>query len=273
MLGAVVERPAARVSVVIPVWDRHVRFLAEARASVAEQRLVADVLVVDNSSTSEIAVPDAQRTTVFRTPRRLSVGAARNAGLARVTTPLVCFLDADDRLLPGALAALCDRLDAAPQFVGAVRPALIWDPVNGLCIPRRWPRALTYCWAGRRRLAPFLGMVRNPFPVVGSSVWRTAAVRDAGGFPDAEVDEDAELAALLLLRGPVALERVPGRLYRRHGASLTARPIARSERRRARRRIRGRLREDPRATAAQRAVIPLVAVVHHVTARRSVRIR
>jgi glycosyltransferase involved in cell wall biosynthesis len=265
--------PAARLSVVIPVWDGHVRFLTEALASVAAQELVVDVVVVDNCSTSMIDVRDAERTTLLRTPRRLSVGAARNAGLARVGTPLVCFLDADDRLLPGALAPLCDRLDAAAHIVGAVRPALLWDPETGRRAPRRWPRALTYRWAGHRRLAAFLGMVRNPFPVVGSCVWRTPAVRDAGGFPDADIEEDAEFAALLLLRGPVALEHVPGRLYRRHDTSLTARPIARGERRRARRRLRARLRRDPRATAVHRAVIPLVAVVHHATARRSVRVR
>jgi glycosyltransferase involved in cell wall biosynthesis len=40
--------------------------------------------------------------------------AARNAGLARVRTPYALVLDGDDRLTPGALAALRGVLDAEP---------------------------------------------------------------------------------------------------------------------------------------------------------------
>jgi GT2 family glycosyltransferase len=44
------------------------------------------------------------------------VAAARNAGLARVDTPYWLVLDADDRLAPGALAAMREPLERDPRL-------------------------------------------------------------------------------------------------------------------------------------------------------------
>src|SRR5204862_6409852 len=73
------------------------------------------VVVVDDGSDEEAtlaALDDvADAVEVLRQPNR-GVCAARNAGLARTDTPYALVLDADDRLAPGALAALRAPLDA-----------------------------------------------------------------------------------------------------------------------------------------------------------------
>src|SRR4051794_1527038 len=92
------------VAVVIPVWDSYVAFISEAVGSVREQAIEAEIVVVDNASAEPLPTLDGAR--VVRSDLRLTTGAARNLGLGAVTAPLVVFLDADDLMLPGALAAL-----------------------------------------------------------------------------------------------------------------------------------------------------------------------
>ena len=120
LLGSpsVLASQSPQVAVVIPVWDDYVRWLPEAVASVREQDLPADIIVVDNASTTP--VPALEGVAVVRTPRRLSAGAARNLGLAEVESEYVTFLDADDLLPEGTLRHLSSELSAHPEAAVAV---------------------------------------------------------------------------------------------------------------------------------------------------------
>ncbi len=105
------------VTVVIACFE-YGRFLPEAVASARGQG--ARVVVVDDGSTGAethaaldaVAGPGVE---VLRL-EHAGVCEARNAGLARVATPYALVLDADDRLAPGALAALRAPLDADPRL-------------------------------------------------------------------------------------------------------------------------------------------------------------
>jgi glycosyltransferase involved in cell wall biosynthesis len=88
------------LTVVIPVWDRFVDVLEEAIASIDAQRseIAMRILVIDNAS--EQPHPRLRPgVELHRLTERVSVGAARNAGLDKFATPFVAFTDADD-LLP-----------------------------------------------------------------------------------------------------------------------------------------------------------------------------
>jgi hypothetical protein len=105
-----------RISVVIPCFDQG-RFLADAIDSVlAQSRPAHDVIVVDDGSgddTSDVASRSPE-VRCLRQDRR-GLGGARSAGLANCDGDAVVFLDADDRLLPDALAVGADALAAHPR--------------------------------------------------------------------------------------------------------------------------------------------------------------
>ena len=103
------------VSVVVPAF-RPSDFAALAR-SIAENRdSDAEWLVVDDASGSEYdsvfaSLPDGVR--LIRQPQNRRQGAARNAGLAQARGKWIKFLDADDELDAGHLAALLNAACAA----------------------------------------------------------------------------------------------------------------------------------------------------------------
>lgn len=107
------------ISVIIPCHGQ-THFLGEALESALTQEGVpCEVIVVNDGS------PDTAALEAVITPYRgritylplehQGVSAARNAGLATARGEFVVFLDADDRLLPGALACGTAALEAHPE--------------------------------------------------------------------------------------------------------------------------------------------------------------
>ncbi len=246
--------PPPAVAVVIPVWDDYVASLGEAVASVVEQGVASAVIVVDNASLTPVAQLDG--TTVVRAGERLSTGAARNLGLAAVDAPFVVFLDADDVMLPGSLAALTSGLAARPRAAAFVMAIVEGDTGRRHRSPRRAARALA-------RLPRAFGLVNSVWsllPTQGATIMRTADVRAAGGYGDRSHGEDWALASSLAWRGRVHFADEPALLYRWRGdspgrgravagATLLARAAL----------VRERLRSDPGVPPAARRLLGPIA--------------
>jgi glycosyltransferase involved in cell wall biosynthesis len=100
---------ALPITVVIPLYNRR-DTICETVASVVGQRdaSVASVIVVDDASTdgSAEAATRCPGCDVVRLKVNGGSAAARNAGLERVATPWVAFLDSDDLWLPTFLSTL-----------------------------------------------------------------------------------------------------------------------------------------------------------------------
>jgi glycosyltransferase involved in cell wall biosynthesis len=187
-------------------------YLGEAVASVLDQAGGAPhVVVVDDGSdepetlASLEALPPGVE--LLRQVNR-GVAAARNAGLERARTPYVIVLDADDRLAPGALAALRAPLDADPALgfaYGTMRFFGDWE--GELPFPPYDPYALLH---------------RHTIGL--SALVRRQVVEATGGFDPAFGQfEDWELWVHALAEGwrgrrvdAVTLE------YRRHGDTKLA---------------------------------------------------
>lgn len=258
----------AAVTVVVPVWDRYVTFLRECVESVLDQTDVEAprVVVVDNASNARVpTLPPGVE--VVRSPRQLSVGAARNLGLRRVETESVIFCDADDRLLPGALAFLTSRMAQRPELVATICRYVSWNPDTGArAVLERSPRPVVFRVARYPRLFALAGLRYNCFPLVGG-ILRTEAARDAGGFGDRNVGEDWILGAQLAFRGPIEFHREPSFLRRVHAGSLWYRQHASADYLARCQLLRERVKRDPSVPRWVKAGLPLLAVVH----RRDVR--
>ena len=129
---------------------------------------------------------------------------ARNAGLAKVDTKWVCFLDADDELEPGYFEAMSGAAaDVRVPAVRYVRP-------NGLS---RQPPGIPQV-AGHHHLCDAECLPYGNWIVIGA-VAKTELVRQVGGFDDHAWSEDWCLWGRLYLAG-ASFARCPHAVYRAH---------------------------------------------------------
>jgi glycosyltransferase involved in cell wall biosynthesis len=252
----VTDREPPRTTVVIPVWDAYAgQRLLDAVATVAEQDRPAHIVLVDNASSLEL--PPVGDVEVIRSTERISLGAARNRGLAAVTTANVIFWDADDLMLPGTIGFLEDELGADSGLV-AFGAAIVEDPSG---MRHRWPRRWIVNVIPHQRVFALVDGVWSMFPTTGATLMRTDVVRACGGFGDANSGEDWSLGAALVWRGRVGWSERPGRRYLQHEGSswnLFGSPRHQLENARA---VRHRLVSDPGLPKWVHACVPLLGLL------------
>ena len=110
------------VTVIVPVFNG-ARFLPAAIASIAKQARgrVRAILIDDGSTDDSPAVIAAHAAAhewieTIRHPANLGVAAARNAGISRVATPYIAFLDQDDTWAENKLDRQFAVLAAEPEL-------------------------------------------------------------------------------------------------------------------------------------------------------------
>ena len=120
--------PERTVAVIVPCYQ-HGRYLLECIESIRRQTLAAArVIVVDDCSQDAEtdaalrALEDDDDVTVIRLERNSGPSAARNRALREVTASYLLPLDADDLLLPEALADMVAQLEASEPDVGFIYP-------------------------------------------------------------------------------------------------------------------------------------------------------
>jgi glycosyltransferase involved in cell wall biosynthesis len=109
--------PAVAVS--MPAYNA-ARFLAQAIASVLGQEGVRiELVVVDDGSkdgTADVAAGYADRgVRLLRNHERRGIGHCHNRVLAETSSPLIAHVDADDVIVPGALAKLANAVLSDPR--------------------------------------------------------------------------------------------------------------------------------------------------------------
>jgi len=194
----------ARTTALIVTWNA-MGLLEELVQTIEALMGTAAVIVVDNCSSDGTPQALEKRTgaRTIRSPRNGGFGYGNNIGLRQVRTPYTLLLNSDARIGAREVMALADFLDRNPGHA-AVQPLVrLWD----------WPevtagRGLGYGrWLesfdlGFLRFEP-VPQVQTPVPLPGvgaaAALFRTAALREAGGFDERffMYFEDADLCLRL----------------------------------------------------------------------------
>ncbi len=221
------------------------------------------ILVADDGSTDATAELALARAAV---DERISVVTLPHGGKARtltramdlVHTPLVATVDADTLLMPGALERVVARLLISPSDTVAVAGAVFVrnSRQNYLTRAQEWDYFLGIASVKRQQ-----GLFQGTMVAQGAfSVYRTAAVKAVGGWPD-RIGEDIVLTwAMMRAGGRVGYERTAIAFT---GAPEDIRHFARQRRRWARGMIEG-LREHGGALVAGRRSNAHAVIVNFV---------
>ena len=187
------------ISVIIPAF-RPQGFAALLQSIAANATADAEWIVVDDGSGpgfdavyAELGSTPAR---VIQQPQNRRQGAARNAGLAQARGQWVKFLDADDRLDRGHLAALLAAATAAPAGAIPFAPTRHIFPGGATSVNDSWRDLPSAAEAQLERLLhrPFLHHCGVLFP-------RELLV-EIGGYDESLVtDEDGDLLLRVLMSG------------------------------------------------------------------------
>ena len=212
--------PAPRIAIIIPAFNA-AAYIAETLDSVLAQTLpAAEIIVVDDGSadnSAEIAAGFSPRVKVLRQKNSGTAGA-RQSGAGVTDSELILSVDADDVLLPSALATLADALRANPAAALAVGAAEMWTP--GAANPSVPDPDVV--WPDEKHFWRDL-LHGNRIRTSGCVLMRRAALIAAGGW-DADRrllgTEDWELWLRLVEQGPFVRVPEPVLKYRLHPGSF-----------------------------------------------------
>jgi glycosyltransferase involved in cell wall biosynthesis len=205
--------------VVIPCYGQ-AHFITDALESVFQQSWAAvDVVVVndgapDTALLEEVIAPYRDRIDYVRQENR-GLSAARNVGLARTRGEFLIFLDADDRLLPNAIASGAEALRSHPHR------GLVWGRRHVIDASGTRIRFD----AGRiSDTEEYIDLLRTN--IVGAPVgvmWRRSTLQQVGGFAEdlrCGEDYDAYLAIAWVSEIHCHGETVAD--YRLHNANMSS---------------------------------------------------
>jgi len=206
------------VSVIIPCYN-YGRFLAQALDSVCTQDYPAvEIVVVDDGSTDDTAAVAARYPEVVYVPQpNQGLSAARNAGIRASRGDYLVFLDADDWLLPGALAANAAHLRPRPDAAFAAGAHTF-----------AYPNGQTLAVIPPRSAAPYLDLLAkgNYIAMIAAVMFPRWALAGAPFDPTLRNCEDYALYLRLARRHPVVQHDTQMPAYRLHAHAMSAAPPA-----------------------------------------------
>jgi glycosyltransferase involved in cell wall biosynthesis len=202
--------PIADVGIIIPCFEQK-HFLPTAIASATAQRARArEVIVVDDGSSQDLSgvVAAFPGVTLIRRQNG-GLAAARNTGLEASSAERVIFLDADDFLLPRAVAAgiKCFRSNPHAAFVYGA-----FEELRGTAATR------AFC-----RVSHHHDLVKcNWIGMIATVMFDRAKLLDEGGFDESlGMVEDWDAYLRLSRRFPFAAHPNVVACYVKHGTNMS----------------------------------------------------
>ena len=201
------------VSVIIPCYNQG-RFLAEAIASATATQHRVEVVVVDDGSTDDTPSIARQFPVLYIRQSNRGLAAARNRGLAESSGSFVIFLDADDRLLPGAIDAAARSLAAHPECAMAYGRCIMMGPDG-----TTWPTpGIPTVRTGHHAALLHTNMIWMPAMAIFR---RRPLVRLQGFASGFDAAADYDLYLRLSRVEPIHDHGLTVAAYRRHDASMS----------------------------------------------------
>jgi len=207
---------SAEVTVAMPARNVAPWIGAALDSVLAQEGIALEVIVVDDASddgTGDVARQHADaRVRVLRHDVRAGIGACHNRILREATTAFVAHVDADDLLLPGALARQVQALREAPRAAQAYCDFHVLPPtgVADDATIARWRRELAR--ARRPPIPVRRHLLQHGMVVNHLRTYRREAVLAVGGFDEAMPwGVDYDMALRLAERWDVV--HVPEMLY------------------------------------------------------------
>lgn len=193
----------AKVSVVIPTYNR-AALLPRAIASVQAQSVdVAEIIVIDDGSSDDtltvlrsLATTEPRLQVVERA--RGGANRARNAGVEAANGEWIAFLDSDDHWMPRKLEHQLAALAATPSAIAAFAGLMMHAPHRtAVFIPNPRPTLMDLRCC-------------NALSSTSSAVISAAQLREVGGFdPDLPSCQDWDLWYRLRQIGPFVVVQEP----------------------------------------------------------------
>ncbi len=207
-------------SVIVPTY-RHDKYIAQTLDSVlAQSRRPDQIIVVNDGSpddTDKAIFPFLKNITYIK-QRNGGVSSALNRGLEVVTSDYVMFLASDDWLYPRALQCLQSVLDERS------RVGVVYGQVK--VVDEYGVRAVTATPPPKRGVVgeyqPLPAILGGSFLPAPASLFRLAAVRQAGNFANFIYCQDWFMAVLIAMNGwsYCGLPDIVAN-YRRHSGNVT----------------------------------------------------
>lgn len=205
-------------TVIIPAYNAEAFIEQAVRSARAQcpEHPVRVIVVDDGSKDGTAARVEAIAGAELVRQANAGVSAARNAGLALAESEFVVFLDADDELLEGALAAHAEVFKAHSGAVMVYGSNHVIDE-NGKRLGSNTPTPF--------ETRDFMRVACHVTPCPSQVMLRREAVISAGGFDRAlKGAEDADLWLRLLQYGSIVCHPAVVMNYRKHSSQATRRP-------------------------------------------------
>lgn len=202
-------------SVVIPCYNAG-RFLADAIESVLRQTHPAlQIIVVNDGSTDDTAAVARKYHGVrYVEQRNQGVAVARNAGLRECRGDYVIFLDADDRLLPHAVATGIEWLSRHPDWAFVTGHVQVIRQDGSVFVPAQ----------SHRGGNSYLALLRSNYIwTPGAVMYRRSVFDSVGGYEaSAGGSADYDLNIRIARRFPIGCHHQVILEYRQHGNNMSA---------------------------------------------------
>ena len=215
-----------RLSVAMPAYNASLYIRQAIESVLSQQAVELDIFVVDDASTDDTAeivrsLKDPRCRLLQNTTRR-GIGYCHNLIVRESNAPVIAHVDADDMIMPGALAKMFDAATGDPRV--AMAHCYFFDIDRAGRVTRR---AFRSRWESFHQMRPvgldYRRAMRSASSVANAlRTYRRSALLDVGDFSEVyPFGIDYEMALRLLEKYEIRL--VPEFLYARriHGANTT----------------------------------------------------